>query len=58
MANGTIGSSLNKKRFKQKKIMSDIYFGCSQDYKKSTEQYTMTYTQYKKKWLKEKRKSK
>jgi len=58
MANGRIGSSLNKKRFKQKKIMSDIYFGCSQDYKKSTEQYTMTYTQYKKKWLKEKRKSK
>ena len=47
MANGRIGSSLNKKRFKQKKIMSDIYFGCSQDYKKSTEQYTMTYTQYK-----------
>ena len=35
-----------------------IEFDYSLDYKKSTEQYTMTYTQYKKKWLKEKRKSK
>ena len=53
-----MGRKLNKSAFKHKRVMSNLYFGCSQDYKNSTEQYTMSYTQYKKKWLKEKRRNK
>ena len=58
MANAKIGSKLNKSAFQHKRVMSNLYFGCSQDYKNSTEQFTMSYTQYKKKWLKEKRRNK
>ena len=57
MANANMGSKLNKSAFKHRKVMSNLYFGCSQEYKKSTEQYTMTYSEYKKKWLKEKRRN-
>ena len=43
MANANMGSKINKSAFKHKKVMSNLYFGCSQEYKK--------------KWLKEKRRN-
>ena len=57
MANGKIGRELNKHKFKNRQIMSNKYMGCAEDFKNSTEQFSMTFQEYKKKWIKEKRKN-
>ena len=56
MANGKIGRELNKHKFKNRQIMFNKYMGCAEDFKNSTEQFSMTFQEYKKKWIKEKRK--
>ena len=57
MANGKIGRELNKNKLKNKQIMFNKYRGCAEDFKNSTEQFSMTFQEYKKKWIKEKRKN-
>ena len=37
--------------------MFNKYMGCAEDFKNSTEQFSMTFQEYKKKWIKEKRKN-
>ena len=49
MANGKIGRELNKHKFKNRQIMSNKYMGCAEDFKNSTEQFSMTFQEYKKK---------
>ena len=58
MANGLIGKEINKERGKTKQFMSRKYQGCYDDFKKTDEQYSMSYYEYKKMWLKRKRAAK
>ena len=52
-----IERGLSQNTVKSYKRDIDSFILWSQEYKKSTEQYTMTYSEYKKKWLKEKRRN-
>ena len=49
-----VASEINKERFKNRAISARFWDGCSEAYKNSKEQYSMSYMQFKTLWRKRK----